>query len=557
MGPNSMRIGGAWTAALGRVCCHGGALRAAALAVGLTWLCFGKTLGYGLLWDDHVWVDAFRRQSLIDLLHANLASTTLGHSYYRPLAALTLSLQLALLNHALWLHAFNVALHAVNLLLLVALVSRTAPASAAGPVLPVGTALLAMHPLVVEPVAWVSGRFELLYSAFLLAAILAATAPWRYACRATVAGIAFFLALCCKESALVYLVVGPAFVAWLQARAGDSVHSRRMILQAALLDVLPLVAAVLTYVAIRVVWLRIPLFQGAASSARLYADAFEHVVLVLRTLGTYVQLALVPLWNLAPLHPAYARGIAAHAYVLTGLAAVALAIVGCTRRAWIPVTFYIAALMPAANVVPLGLEFDYVQNRYAYFALMLAGATIMIEPPRILRGGPWRAGCAAAALVMAHTTVSTTHLWRDGVTLFTWALTSRPRAPMVINNLAAEHYFRGAYDRAIEIQRRLPDDKRSFRGWLLLARAARARGEPAAAVPSFERALAIGTDDDTLLVSALYELALAERECGDAGRSRGLAAAADHLAARTGMSARLRDAYHRELDLRPANPGTR
>ena len=136
-----------------------------------------------------------------------------GHAYYRPIVTASYALD------ARWsgaspfgYHATNVVLHAVAALLVFALARRIRIREG---VAICAALVFAVHPAVVEAVAWIPGRNDLLLAVFALAALLF------YARGALLAHLACFaLALFTKETALA---VPPVCVlyAWLVAR-GDA-----------------------------------------------------------------------------------------------------------------------------------------------------------------------------------------------------------------------------------------------------------------------------------------------------------------------------------------------
>lgn len=169
------------------------------LAVTLVALFHGAALGFELVWDDLAWINDFHRHTLASLLKDNFTANTLV-SYYRPLVAASLNLQLALSHSPVFLHAFNLALHALNLCLLILIAS---PAMARGGLRqPLAVTVLAVHPVLVEPVVWVSGRFDLMFTSFVLLGLLAALRVRSTTRRGLAVALSFLAALCCKESAL-------------------------------------------------------------------------------------------------------------------------------------------------------------------------------------------------------------------------------------------------------------------------------------------------------------------------------------------------------------------
>lgn len=518
------------------------------LALVLVALFYGPTLGFELVWDDSIWLNEFRRHDLATLLKANLTGNTLA-SYYRPLVAAVLSLQLAISQQPVFLHALNVALHACNLLLVIAIARRQVTRRPAY-LLPLAITVLAIHPILVEPVAWVSGRFDLFYTAFLLLALLAALSSISPPRRFIAVTLAFFAALCCKESALAYLVVGPLILAG-TLRQSDK-HPEPAVTRLVLWHGAALLLGAALYLGLRIGWLDLRLVKDTAFDVQAVSADGGHGLRVLRTLGTYLQMTLLPLWNLAPLHEITSEPRAVHGYAALGAVACLLALAGLRWRALLPCTVWLLALAPAANLLPLRL--DLVQNRYLYFPLFAAAVSALLRPydhPVTARmRGLWWLLVALGLATLAATNLSITRLWRDGVALFSWTVAVNPGAHFAQENLALAQHAAGHFDKAIEVEMSVPHSARSFQGRLVLARATRDQGDAASAVALYKDALRYPAYDDAMQASAIYELALLWRELGDEAASARLVMAADALVARAKLSARLQQYYHREFERR-------
>jgi hypothetical protein len=144
------------------------------------------------------------------------------YGYYRPLVFLSYALDAAVWGvDAAGFHLTNVALHGVNTMLVYALARRVAEPAVAG-----GAALLfALHPTNAEGVFWVSGRFDLLATAWILAALvflwrpgLKTRPPSFFGPAYWLGAVCFALALLSKESAATVVILAPAFGVLIEGR---------------------------------------------------------------------------------------------------------------------------------------------------------------------------------------------------------------------------------------------------------------------------------------------------------------------------------------------------
>jgi tetratricopeptide (TPR) repeat protein len=166
---------------------------------------FERVRGNAAVWDDDLLAvsNPYLRswRGVTTLVTTDIWTASAKHepsSFYRPLPMVSYLVNARLLGAtALAFHAVNVALHVLNAWLLLALLR--ARRLAAGYVLPLFTALaFALAPVDVEAVAWISGRFDLLGTAFVLGALLA---NGRTGWGATARVVALVgLGLLCKES---------------------------------------------------------------------------------------------------------------------------------------------------------------------------------------------------------------------------------------------------------------------------------------------------------------------------------------------------------------------
>jgi tetratricopeptide (TPR) repeat protein len=194
-------------------------IRIALLLLGALFLVqFGRTLSYGLVWDDTVFQGSFYQQPLGRLLRSTqqeqldavLLETRGFHvpfDSYRPLASLSYWFDIQIAGpHAAVFHAHNVLLGLLNLFLGFATARRLFRLGNWHAVL--CAAFFGLHPLQIEAVSYVAARSDLLAGTFTLLSALAACASadaqkvrdrWGFA---TVSALALAASLLTKEAAL-------------------------------------------------------------------------------------------------------------------------------------------------------------------------------------------------------------------------------------------------------------------------------------------------------------------------------------------------------------------
>ena len=457
----------------------------------LTAAVFLPTLsGSFLNWDDNVnFLDnpAYRG---LDREHVRWAFTSVFFGHYIPLTRLTWSLNWVLGGMNPWgYHLVNVLLHATNAALfyfvarrlLAAAIADGAQAGRRGPDLSAAAAVAALvwgvHPLRVEPVAWITGRPDLLCASFVL------LTTWGYL-RAVetegparrglilVASITLAGALLSKGAALPF--VGALLL--LDVYPLRRLH--RLGGRALVREKLPLLLVTLAGAAAVIYALR----QGAVLTqisehgglARLAAAAYSFLIAPFRVIW---PAALSPLYEMParinPLEPRFALALA-------GVVLVTAVLVGLRARwpgglaAW---TFSVLMLAPTSAVVRQGA--DLSPDRYTYlsgmgFSLLVGGGVLglirLVRQGTLTRFMGWSAAVAGLVAIagLGLTAWSYSLVWRESETLWRWAVEVDPDCSVCHGKLgesalggpagqtrAAE--AEGLFRRAIALRPDLPD----------------------------------------------------------------------------------------------------
>lgn len=457
-----------------------------ALPAVLAGLVYLPALQSQLVWDDVIFlVDTPLYRDPTLWREALRNPLIFSANYFRPLAVLTFMGELRLwgLNPAAF-HLANLLLHALNATL-VALLARELFRPAAGaekkkapaPELPSSSLALSvavglvygLHPALAEAVAFVSGRFDLLVTTFLLLALLA-HARWirRKFLRPLGVGLAFLAAALSKEMAIV---LPPVLVLWSLAlarpevlRARQKVDSdgnsawRNLLRQTFLRDLGVYVAALaagLIYLVARYSVLGY-LYQPPTGHVVPAGDALQHVLLVARSLAEYVLLVVWPFTTLTPVHH---TSLPVPLGALAGWLALAASLGILTGLGWLlrrtprlgalPVAG-VLGLGPVVNLIPLQLAGGtFIAERFLTFPLALmalgAGALLARSPERIARAVVllWLVPCVI-------TVERTLPHWRDNLSLWNWATLRAPRSSIPHSSLAQVYLDQKNYSKALE-----------------------------------------------------------------------------------------------------------
>jgi len=357
-------------------------------------------------WDDNRFIvdNPLYHQGGWAYVHAAL--TRIQFEAYQPLHLLSY-----LPDRYLWpdtaagFHAVELALFVGDVALAYALLRRHAGARAAL----IACTLFALHPLCVEPVAWITSRKDLVSFAFFVGALLIEDRRDPTRARPVLGAVALGAAAMLTQTSTVCLPLVVA--AWLYFARGARPR-------VALLRALPY--AVVAAVCAAVVW-------WLWHDQRLVAEgrALPAVVDVASTLGTYLGRIVVPI-DLAAAYPRVplAPWIAAIGFVVA-VAAIALAWRRLPPLARFAAVGALATLLPVANIVPMRGHFA---DRYTFLALFAIAAGIAAL---IARAGTRRWVLALVAVVAAAEGVATWRgvaVWHDSRALWSRAVAAQPDA---------------------------------------------------------------------------------------------------------------------------------
>ena len=373
---------------------------------------------YPALWGGFVWDDViFSEEPVIHALSGLWSiwaspADIRNEGHYWPLVYTTFWLE-----HKLWglaapgYHAVNVALHAVNSLLVWHLAGRLAVPGAW-----LLGAVFAVHPLHVESVAWIIERKDLLSALFYLGAVLAWLRFDETArAGAYAAALGLFVAAMLSKSIAVTLPAALLVLAWWRRgtlRAGDLVR------------VAPFLA-----VGLGIAWADY-LYYASRESVDLGYSLAERALVAARALWFYAgklawpaDLAVIyPLWRI-DVGSVLAWGFLLAAAALAGALWFLRARLG--RGPLAGALFFAATLAPVLGFVDYGyMQFSLVADRFQYLAglglLAVAVAAGCAGAGRLPPFGRAVAGVVAAAVLagLATLTWRQSGVYRDEIALF-------------------------------------------------------------------------------------------------------------------------------------------
>ncbi len=462
-----------------------------------------QTLQFGFVWDDDQII--YGRPDYRDparWLEAVRQPLDFSPNYFRPLALTTLLVQIWIWgDNPMPFHLANLLIHLVNILLVFLLARRW---FGHGWVAVALSALYGVHPALVESVAFVSSRYDLLTTTFLLMALLfeMSLTGWK---RLLGVGIAFFLALLCKEMAVVLWLLLPF---WLGVKRAVGVAIPNDTPSPSVLPLfLTLLLSSLFYAGVRYVGMGYLFYTGEIAYQIDPGSPLQHLLLIGRTLATLLGLVYFPFFSITPVHhsqlPVSPADLVAWVQLLASLACLGL-FLWLARRVspygWLLVGG-VATLLPVLNLRPMEFAFGiFTAERFLTFPLVIfligtAGVFLAVfrkEPQkRVLPvlASVWGMGFAlVTALSLPN--------WKDDEPFWQWVTRVSPRSPIGWSNLSDYYNKIGQHQKGLEYaERAIEIAPNSGMGWVNKGVSILRLGDPEGAIKMFRKGTELEPDN--------------------------------------------------------------
>jgi len=364
--------------------------------------------------------------------------------------------------NAIWFHGANVLAHTGSTALAFILLRRTVQkmfpsAEGARPnfAAALGAVFFALHPLQVEPVAWISGLRDVRGGCLGVGALVVLLGGERpKVSRYAAATLLFVASLAAKPAGVALPVVAAILAAvpfgWKWPRLARELGP---------------------WLAIGLAWVVLTSSaQWAAQLANNLVPVWMRPLVASDALAFYLGKSFWPFGLAAD----YGRApdIAWHAgwlwwtWLGPGALAVALLCIKSLRAYLVPLGIFAAALLPTLGLVPFNFQLvSTVADRYAYFALI--GPALALSMAILQSRRSW-APAAATVLVagLALLTVVRLPLWSEDLKLFADTLQANPQSWKAMHNYASALDDRGRTAEAEPLMRqvitRRPDSAEAY-----------------------------------------------------------------------------------------------
>ncbi|MHB1059067.1 MAG: tetratricopeptide repeat protein [Rhodanobacter sp.] len=441
-------------------------------------LVYWPVLRADFVWDD--WLDFHQMAWLREgdaWKHYIFRDFNNWTNYFRPLVVALFTIQVRLFDGAPGpMHAVSLGMHLVNTLLVGQLSWRLSIGSSEAKrtcLLAASMLLYGLHPVLIEPVAWIGCQFELIVTMLTLLGLFANLSIRKAPVRAAVLGVLFFLAACSKESAVSFPLMLIIFDWTLlstrdDAQSGSIVHA---LIRRNWLAYTAMFLAGLVYLAFRHWAIGAIVNPFAGSSLSLFGRVQEISFVYLH----YWKTLIWPMSGMSPIHPVAMKrfDLVSVSSLLIDAAAIGILLTGlflALRRSSILggiIVMVTVALLPVLHIASTSFDNSLYHERYAMTAL--AAACVMLSLVRwrtpVIINRPLLGQALLAMLGSFWLLFSTANirvtlpLWANDTNLWRWALTVYPDSVEAKDSLLSAYIDKRDYANAHRlINRLLADD---------------------------------------------------------------------------------------------------
>lgn len=442
------------------------------LLLGLIVLAYGASLKNGYVWDDrfflieYSWMDDWQ-----SAWNTALSPLFNSRSYVRPLPLLSFYFEVqAVGRNPAVSHAINVLLHIACSTLVYLLASRALRSLDIQPrrvslLAAILAALFAVHPALTEAVIWVSSRFDLMATLFMLLALWIAGLQWADGWRGLAIALCFFAAALCKESAAVLPAVLGAYEVLRRRTALSDGHVN---ISAAFSARNLKCFAAMFFAGLAYLLVRSHVLGEGEVLIRGNFALQEHVARFSVSLGKYLQLTLIPFINNSPQHSFYwtheSRLLDYWVYLLTAFLLILTVISGVVRRK--PWGWWLAAWLisfaPVLHLIPMPIGGNVVHQRFMYFptAVLLAFLPYALFDIPLSKAAKKASIYVLVLVILASTLMirSIVPMWTNDLVLWQWTVQMDPNSSEARENLIWALLEHGKFDEAeAEVQKLVRD----------------------------------------------------------------------------------------------------
>jgi hypothetical protein len=413
-----------------------------------------RVVGFDYVWDDtDIFLGRIDTLMRMEFSLSELGKPFLGSlEYFRPLTVLTYYLDVSIAGFDPgFSHAVNLAIFILNVVLVFSVCRLLAEGTGhRAPVLAAFLAALiyALHPAMIEATAWISGRFDLLVTFFILAATRIYLSKTKPLLKIVLVSGMTLLSLLCKETGVVFpLTILCLWIATHPHEQGNAPFPGKALRENAGF----LLAFCLVFALYLVMRLNVEGNAYLRTMAQIdLAYLVEKGFLALESIKLYLVLSFLPFLSVSAQHPMdhafsawSARDVLGNLLTLAILGGVFyLAIRKRSPAAWIFIAG-LTYLFLVLHVIPLRMNRNLASDRFLSAPLAFwVMAVVLVRDERILSSpflqrmfssmrlfsprGLLLGTMTCWILFSGLTTYTTIPLWKNSLSLWSWTYSLYP-----------------------------------------------------------------------------------------------------------------------------------
>ncbi|MEB3767270.1 hypothetical protein [Acinetobacter sp. MD2] len=407
----------------------------------LTIFTYMQVLNNGYVWDDNIFF-----QERENIKNAVLSWKTISHtvlpnaSYFRPLVFLTYILEIKIFGlNPVYMHLDNLIIHLINILLAYRLSEILTQDNDKNLVaIPFITAsVFALHPIQIETITWIAGRFDLLATTFSFLTLITLLGENKN--KIILGGISFFMALLSKESAVLLIPIYLTAISF--NKKNISIKEIFENIKNHSKEIAFLLTIFFVYFLIRSLSLDHTIIQS--DEFKYINNGFFNKIWYGFYITTeYIFILLNPFSNIGPVHPQMkdlTHSLTWYLYPIISLTLTFYYLYNLIKNndstSKLFILFIISISLFTQIFVTLFLAQNTIADRYMYFPLFFFISFILIKFFKLLKPSLILLIISIYISISIFTIKTTLPMWKDDLTLWFWQYNKYP------NSFAKELYF--------------------------------------------------------------------------------------------------------------------
>lgn len=404
------------------------------IAISITALIYLPTIFFDYVWDDLNFFAQINYHSYENWFYKSISEPFfVSVNYYRPIVVASFVSEIILFDGNPFIsHLINYCLLLICTFLIYLVLSRELKIDCIHRkhlIATIGALCFSIHPALTENVAWISGRFDLLMTTFLIAALYANTFTERENVRAFLIGLLFLLAALCKEMAVAFAIVLP----FIHAIQNSTNNPFKIWLERKNLKIyLAVIIAGLVYLLIRYSFLGY-IYTTSIDPGTIQTDftegPFEQLLLSFKAIYFYTRQLFFPFVDMKALYVTELPIQLKDKWVIYGILISLVLITSILTSKLRFKAFIIAnflAFLPVLHFIPMTISDNIGHNRFIIFPLAVFLVSFAkyislnkkwLTPTRIKI---YFTSLLIWLLLSVMTTISVIPLWKSNLFFWQW-----------------------------------------------------------------------------------------------------------------------------------------